>query len=251
MAVCATNRLGKEIEVAMPASRRWKRTVTLLLLFGISFGYVEAAVVVYLRTVTEPARLSYYAQYPPESLFPILTPVELRSANHGQLWKLLRIEIPREAATLIMLAAVAGAVGIDGTGMIAAFVIAFGVWDIAFYGFLKLLIGWPVSLFTWDLLFLLPVPWSGPVLAPVIVSLSMIGGGVSVLRRQAYGRPVQLSTGHWAGVLLGGVVILLSFTWDYKIIVAGRLPHPYEWLLFGLGEAIGLGAFLHGLRQRA
>ncbi len=237
--------------MATPVPRSWKRIVILLALFGLSFGYVEAAVVVYLRTISEPARLSYYAQYPPEALFPIPTPVELRSANHGQLWKLLRIEIPREAATLIMIAAVAGAVGTDGTSMIAAFVIAFGVWDIAFYGFLKLLIGWPVSLLTWDLLFLLPVPWSAPVLAPVIVSLSMIGAGVLVLRRQACGRPVQLSAGHWAGILLGGAVILLSFTWDYKIIVAGRLPHPYEWLLFGLGEAIGLGAFLHGVRQRA
>jgi hypothetical protein len=228
----------------------WKRTVTLLVVFGLSFGYVEAAVVVYLRTMTDAVHVSDFASASSGDLFPIPTPVELRSADHGQLWKLLEVEIPREAATLIMMAAVAIALGTSGIEAAAAFVLVFGVWDIAFYGFLKLLIGWPPSLFTWDLLFLLPVPWSGPVLAPVIVSLSMIFGGTLVLRRQGSGRPVQWDFTHWAGIVLGALVILLSFTWDYPVIVAGRMPRPYSWLLFGLGEVIGLGSFLHGLRER-
>jgi hypothetical protein len=231
-------------------TRNWKRTVTALVIFGVSFGYVEAAVVVYLRVVSDPAHLSYYPDSPADDVFPLLTPAELRSAGGGQLWKLFEVEVPREAATLLMLAAFAAAVGTAGIEAVAAFSLAFGVWDIAFYGFLKLLIGWPFSLFTWDLLFLLPVPWSGPVLAPVIVSLSMIGGGILILRREGLGQPVRLNAAYWAGIVLGGLFIVLSFTWDYRIVMAGQMPRPYEWPLLGLGEAIGLGTLLHGLQRR-
>ena len=84
--------------------------------------------------------------------------------------KTLFIEIGREAATMLMLAAIALAVARNTRQWTAAFAIAFGVWDIVFYACLKLLLGWPASLFTWDILFLIPVPWVGPVLAPVLIS---------------------------------------------------------------------------------
>ena len=93
----------------------------------------------------------------------------------------MEIEQGREVATLGMLAAVAIAVGRGSGQPFAAFLIAFGVWDISFYAFLKLLIHWPASLLTWDVLFLLPVPWVAPVLAPVLASLSMIGVGLLYL----------------------------------------------------------------------
>jgi len=72
----------------------------------------------------------------------------------------LEIEHVREAATLALLAAVAIAVGKSADRSFAAFLIAFGVWDLSFYAFLKLLIHWPASLLTWDVLFLVPVPWA-------------------------------------------------------------------------------------------
>ena len=78
-----------------------------------------------------------------------------------------------------MLAAAGLAIAGNFRQWLAGFMISFGVWDIFYYVFLRLLIGWPESLMTWDLLFLLPVPWVGPVIAPVLVSLSMIvAGGV-------------------------------------------------------------------------
>src|SRR5689334_23913292 len=52
--------------------------------------------------------------------------------------------------------------------------IAFGVWDIFYYVFLRLISGWPRALLDWDILFLLPLPWWGPVLAPVSIALVMI-----------------------------------------------------------------------------
>jgi hypothetical protein len=79
-----------------------------------------------------------------------------------------------------MLAAIALAVARNARQWTAAFAIAFGVWDIVFYACLKLLLGWPASLFTWDILFLIPVPWVGPVIAPVLVSLTMIAAGILV-----------------------------------------------------------------------
>jgi hypothetical protein len=228
---------------------RWTRATVALLVFGIAFGYVEAAVVVYLRNLSEPVRVSYYPNTSSADLFPILTPQELRAADHGRLWQLLHVEITREAATLVMLATVAFIVGTNGIERLAAFVVAFGTWDIAFYGFLKMLIGWPASLLTWDLLFLLPVPWSGPVLAPVLVSCAMIGGGILVLQREAAGRAVRFGAIEWTGMLLGAFVILGSFTSGYQNVLAGRVPQAYQWPLFALGEAISVASFLRGLTK--
>jgi hypothetical protein len=240
---------SRDFKMSSCKRRPWRSATVALLVFGIAFGYVEAAVVVYLRNLSEPVRVSYYPGTSSADLFPILTPQELRSADHGRLWQLLRVEIPREAATLVMLAAVAFIVGTNGMQRLAAFVIAFGTWDVAFYGFLKLLIGWPSSLLTWDLLFLLPVPWSGPVLAPVVVSCAMIGGGIIVLQCEAAGRAVRLGALDWAGIFLGAFIVLASFTWDYRSLLAGRMPHPYQWPLFALGEAISIASFLHGLTK--
>jgi hypothetical protein len=120
----------------------------------------------------------------------------------------------------------------------AAFAIAFGAWDIAFYACLKLLLNWPASLVTWDILFLIPVPWVGPVVAPVIVSASMMAAGVWHLWREARGQKVSLAAWHWAGILLGAAVIVLSFTLD-----AGGMPRPFHWAVFGAGEILGVSSY--------
>ena len=52
----------------------------------------------------------------------------------------------------------------------AGFVVVFGVWDIFYYVFLRVLVTWPASLLDWDILFLIPLPWVGPVLAPVLIA---------------------------------------------------------------------------------
>ena len=143
----------------------WKRTVLALLLFGIAFGYLEAAVVTYLRALHEPARQRFHPGRSPSELFPLLTLEQMRAAAPGQM-QALAIEVGRETATIIMLASVALAVARSAGDWAAAFVIMFGTWDITFYVFLKVLLDWPASIFTWDILFLIPVPWVGPVLSP-------------------------------------------------------------------------------------
>jgi len=210
-----------------------------LLLFGIAFGYLEAAVVSYLRALHEPARQRFYPGRSPGELFPLLTIEQAQAAGPEQP-KILIIEIGREAATIVMLAAIALAVADNAGQWAAAFAIAFGTWDIAFYAFLKLLLDWPASLSTWDILFLIPIPWVGPVLAPVIVSASMIAAGMWHLRREAIGDRMQLSILQWVGIVLGAFVIVTSFTLDHRNIMAGGMPRPFNCAIFGCGMAIGV-----------
>jgi hypothetical protein len=233
------------VNLATPASggrtTGLARTLAALVLFGVSFGFGEAAVVIYLRPLYQPLHGRGEAE-----LFPLVTLEQLEAQPKYQ--RLLVIELVREAATLVMLAAVGLAVARNGREWFAAFVIAFGVWDIFFYVFLKLLLDWPDSLLTWDLLFLLPLPWVGPVLAPVLVALAMIGSGVTVLRREAVGRPVRMGWGHWAILLGGGMVAVTAFCWDYRNTLAGGEPNPFNWPLFTLGLGIGLAGFWLAVR---
>lgn len=210
-----------------------------MVIFGTAFGYLEAAVVSYLRDLHEPARRQFYPRRPPGDLFPLLTLEQIRQSGAVQP-KTLAIEIGREAATMVMLAAVALAVARNAGQWAAVFAIAFGTWDITFYVFLKLLLGWPASVGTWDILFLLPVPWAGPVIAPLLVSAAMAGAGVYHLWREAAGRPVRIGRAQWFGIMAGAAVIVVAFALDYRNIMAGGVPHSFNWWIFGLGLGGGL-----------
>lgn len=229
-----------------PSGKRFSclRAVAILFLFGTAFGYLEAAVVSYLRILHEPARRHFYPNRPSGELFPLLTPDQVRAAGPEQ-QKTLYVEIGREFATMLMLAAMALAVAGNARQWTAAFGIVFGVWDIVFYAGLKLLLDWPASLLTWDILFLIPAPWVGPVIAPLLVSVAMIAAGIWCLRRESAGRPLRIGLWNTAGVLTGALVIILSFTLDRRNIMAGGLPHPFHWGVFGLG--LGIGALSYGL----
>jgi hypothetical protein len=96
---------------------------------------------------------------------------------------------------------------------------------------------------TWDVLFLIPVPWVAPVLAPSIVSITILSAGLLALAR-----PVRVLPVHWAAMTLGVALILASFMWDYQNLRAGGFPRPFAWKLFAAGEVAGVAAFLHALR---
>jgi len=222
-----------------------RRIVVALFLFGISFGYVEAAVVVYLRALYDPIRQQLHPDRKPHDLFPLISPEQLAGANPENPRR-LAIEIGREAATMAMLAGIALGCGRNLHESIAAFAIAFGVWDIAFYGFLRLMIHWPETLATWDILFLIPLPWIGPVWAPVLVALTMIGCGLIALGDGGLRIPAR----SWLGICAGAVVIMLAFVWDFRNIAAGGMPSAFNWPLFLAGEAIGLLGFSAALTNR-
>ena len=222
-----------------------RRIVAALFLFGVSFGYLEAAVVAYLRAIYDPIRHQFQPERPKGDLFPLITPSQLESTGPENVRRLM-IELGREAATMLMLTSAALAVASNPRQWVAAFLIAFGVWDISFYGFLRLIIDWPQSLFTWDILFLLPVPWVGPVIAPILVSLSMIVCGIAVLRR-----PISFRPFHWLAIFSGGLVVIVAFCWDFRNTSAGGLPNPFNWPLFAAGELIGVLGFLAAARRSA
>ena len=216
-----------------------------MLLFGIAFGYVEAAVVTYLRPQFEAARATSASQN--GDLFPMLSPQQVTTAGPDMV-RLVGTEIVREAATLLMLGAVAAAVGGNFRQGLAFFLLAFGAWDICYYAFLKILIDWPKSLLDWDILFLIPVPWSAPVLAPVLVALTMVGTALVYLWRESSGHAIRLRAIHWLGACAGAFLVLAAFTWDYRNIMAGGMPKPFHWPLFALGEVVWLATFLDWLR---
>ena len=220
-----------------------------LLLFGTAFGYLEAAVVDYLRQLHEPARQQFHPGRPAAELFPLLTLEQLRASGRDQ-QRTLAAELGREAATILMLAAIALAVAENAGQWAAAFVIAFGAWDFTFYLFLKVLLDWPASVFTWDILFLIPVPWTGPVLAPVLVSLAMIAAGIWHLRSEATARPVRIGGLSWIGILAGAVVIIVSFAMDYRNIMSGGMPERFAWGVFVLGLAMGTGSYAMAAYRR-
>jgi hypothetical protein len=222
------------------------RTVAALLLFGISFGYLEAAVVVYLRAIYDPIRQRLHPGRGPDDLFPLISPQELAAAGSENPRRLL-IEIGREASTIAMLAAFGMAAGRNFNQRMAAFAVVFGLWDIFFYAFLRLMIHWPQSLFTWDILFLIPLPWVGPVFAPVIIALTLVICGLISLRLG--GMPARPR--EWMAMITGGMIVILSFVWDYRNTTAGGLPSPFNWPLFVAGEFIALMSFFVAAWSRA
>ncbi|PWT96854.1 MAG: hypothetical protein C5B51_32505 [Terriglobia bacterium] len=227
----------------------WKRRVLALLLFGTAFGYLEAAVVSYLRYLHEPIRQRFYPGRDPGELFPLLTR-DQAEAGGPEVRKVLLTEVGREAATIVMLASVASGVAAGPGQWAAAFVIAFGAWDITFYLFLKLLLGWPASVFTWDILFIIPVPWVGPVAAPVLVSVAMIAAGIWHIYCESAGRNVHLSGWNWAAIVIGAAIIIVSFTLDSANVAGGGLPQPFHWTIFGSGLSIGIFGYLSAAASR-
>jgi hypothetical protein len=146
-------------------------------LFGIAMAYLEAAVVVYLRLlmgIVEPARDA--AAYNPV---------------------IAAVEVGREAATLVMLGALGWACGRNLQSRLGYFVFSFGVWDIFYYVWLKALAGWPGSLLTPDILFLIPIPWWGPVLTPVLIAFLMTASGTAAIALDDRDRPLRPAGFDW------------------------------------------------------
>ena len=153
---------------------------------------------------------------------------------------LIVIEGGREVATMVMLAAVGILTGLSRWERLAWTAVAFGTWDIAYYGWLHAFTGWPPSLATWDLLFLVPMPWAGPVWAPLAVSVALIGFGLAAARRLRWGGRVRVGRRHVVAALAGGLLVILSFTIDTPRLLAGGAPDGYTWPLLAAG--IGLAA---------
>jgi hypothetical protein len=210
---------------------RARRLLPWLVTYAVAMAYVESAVVVYLRAI----------YYPQGFTFP-LAPLPPGMAA---------IEIGREAATLVMLLGVAMLAGMQRWERFLAFGVSFGVWDLFYYVWLWLLIGWPPSLLTWDVLFLIPVPWIGPVLAPVIVSVLLVVGGLLLWRKGARGEPVRFPIPLRILALTGALLVLGSFVLDFRPVLRQMEPPPFRWGLFGFGVSLGVVALVLAVREQS
>lgn len=179
-----------------------KKTLIWITIFAIAMGYLETAVVVYLRSI----------YYPDGFKFP-LTPI-----GHG----LGVTEFFREAATILMLiGAGAMAGGKSRVQSVAYFLYAFAIWDLFYYVFLKLLLNWPESLLTWDILFLIPMPWVGPVIAPCIVCITFITFSLLAIYFDRNGYKAGMRRPERWTFILGCAVVIFSFMVDYYLAVRG------------------------------
>lgn len=211
--------------------------------FAISMAYLESAVVVYLREI----------YYPEGFAFPLKimdVPIAVT-------------EIFREFATLVILGTIGLIAGRTRLEKFGIFIYAFGIWDIFYYIFLKLLIGWPESLLTWDILFLIPTTWVGPVLAPVINAITMVIFGGLIWYFQSKDRLIPIKGREWMMLAAGSVIVLWSYIEDYVSFLhqsfsvseiffpkdTGRLiesvtryvPQEFNWWIFWIGQLLIIG----------
>ena len=212
------------------------KTLLWVTIYSIAMGFLETAVVVYLRKL----------YYPEGFNFP-LAPVH-NSIAIVELW--------RELATLFMLVAIGILTGRNRAEKFGYFLYSFAIWDIFYYVFLWVFLGWPESLFTWDILFLLPVPWVGPVIAPCIVAATMIVFALLVTRFTNQDIPASMKRQERWLMWLGALIVIYSFTLDYvqtkgallwrNITVGNNLfeelndyvPQEFNWWIFLLGEML-------------
>jgi hypothetical protein len=201
-------------------------TFITVILFSISMAYLESAVVVYLRMIYYPEGFSF-----PLKLIPATTYI---------------IEAGREIATIIMLAAAGYLAGRNLAERIFYFLLSFGFWDIFYYIWLRVFLCWPATVFDYDVLFLIPVPWAGPVIAPVIISLTMIGISAAGIIFQKKGYTFRLNKIHYLLFLSGIILILTSFLWNAFTTDLLKDPDPaFQWGIFLAGEALLLaGVYL-------
>jgi len=209
------------------------RTLLWLTLFAIAMAHVEAALVVHLRSLYYPAD--------PLAIFP------LQLMSHRDLF----IELARELATVVMLLAIAFLAARGFARIFAAFVYGFGLWDIFYYVWLKLMINWPQAWLEWDVLFLIPWPWFGPWLTPALIALLFVAWGGWVTGRDLTPRITPLNTGLF---VIGAVLALASFLLPAAPLLpggeaafAGYTPGEFNWGLYAIGFGMMTAGLVHAL----
>jgi hypothetical protein len=201
-----------------PARRVW----LVVVLFAVAMAWIESASVYYLRVLVDRI-----VPYQPN-------PLPVAGA-------LGAVELVREAATLVMLVTVGILAGGTWQQRLGYTSIAFGVWDIFYYGFLRVMTGWPTSLLDWDILFLLPLPWWGPVLAPVSIAVLLFVWGTFATQASERAPASAFTPLLWAMNGLGMALALYVFMADaIRTLPQGLeatthvLPTSFNWPLFGL-----------------
>ncbi len=222
-----------------------KKTILFVIIFSIAMAYLESAVVVYIRALYYPEGFSF--------------PMKIIDE------KILLTEFFREFATMIMLLSIGVFAGRRAIERFAYFIFSFAIWDIFYYVFLKVILNWPETLFTWDVLFFIPTTWIGPVIAPVINSLMMIILALIIIFSVEKTGNAKMGKLVWALLVAGSLIVILSYTIDYSRFILEKfsfgelfstnsnkevmeyvtkyIPSEFNWLIFGTGalmHAVGI-----------
>ncbi len=213
----------------MNNSNSISRKILWLTIWGLAFGFIEAAVVIYLRKIYYPEGFGFPAVF-------AYTDISV-------------VELIREFMTLIIMWAVAEVSYRSLQAKLAVFMILFGIWDVFYYAVLKFFTKWPENFTTWDILFLLPSPWVGPVWAPILVALSLAVAGVVLLKKHEAGKKLQLDGKFWLFEAVMGLLIITSFLIPGQVVVRNAIPTMYPWYLFLLGYLLGFGVFLYRVKR--
>ena len=190
-------------------------------------GFLEAAVVVYIRELL----------YPDGFNFPL----------KGMKSMVILTELVREAATIFMIWGIAIIASKNRHMRFGWFLYVFALWDIFYYVFLKIILDWPQSWFTWDVLFLIPVVWVGPVLAPVILCLFMLLLWFIIHYFHHLGL-ITITIKDYALLTLGTLIQIINFCWDNQLYLLNAPKHSdlgmlqlnyvpsfFNWWVFMLG----------------
>jgi hypothetical protein len=211
--------------------------------FAVAFAWVESAVVVYLRRI-------YFED---GFYFPLNI---LWEGDKRVIDLLVKIEFGRELATLVMLLAMGWMAGRNRLQKICFFLVAFGIWDVFYYIWLYVMIGWPPSPMTWDILFYVPLPWVGPVITPTLIAAGMFGAGSVLIYFDSKGRDVRWRLKDSVIELACGLAVIVAFCWDWKNIIQYKgdevytgIPNPFAWWLYLPAYILAAAYFIIRLRQ--
>ncbi|MFC2107126.1 hypothetical protein ACFLRY_02200 [Bacteroidota bacterium] len=216
------------------------KTITYVTIFSIAMGLFEAVVVIYLREIYYPEGFSF--------------PLKMIEPH------IAIFEICREAATLLMLLMIGFLAAKRAVIRFAYFLLSFAIWDIFYYVFLKLFIDWPESLLTWDILFLIPITWIGPVIAPVINAITMTVLALIIIDASRKTSDRIISRLSWLLLITGSLITIFGYIQDYGNFImkeftflelftssnsnamlkyaATYVPDSFNWWIFILGEIV-------------
>ncbi len=198
-------------------------------LFSLVMAYVESAAVVYLRRINGS---------------------ETFTINPGPFDPhIAAIEVGRELSTLLMLFIVGWMAGKNFQSRLGFFLFTFGIWDIFYYVWLRIIADWPESIIDTDLLFLIPLPWWGPVLSPILIAALMSVTGVRMVILDNQDKKVQINACKGVALVAGILLVLYAFMADAianlpanKQVLSQLQPNPFNWPVFLLGLGLEIYA---------
>lgn len=173
-------------------------------IYSVAMGMLESSVVIYLREMYYPSGFQF--------------PLKATS------YTIAVTEFFREMATLIMLLGIGMLVGRNKQERFAWFIYSFAIWDIFYYVFLYLIINWPLSLLDWDILFLIPIMWVGPVWAPILLSILMISLALIILYFSKHKHNSNLNLREWILLIAGALIVIIAFCKDFYLYMTAHFP---------------------------